>query len=61
MRREVPESDVTKHPDDTLEARRTGSPAGAPADVTVAMFQDLRPGCPAVRVAWSIGPDGETR
>ncbi|WP_329084106.1 MULTISPECIES: hypothetical protein [unclassified Streptosporangium] len=60
MRREIPECDGTKNPDDSLEARRTGSSASAPEEVSAATFRDLQLGCPAARVAWSLEPDGRT-
>ncbi|MGJ6964967.1 hypothetical protein ACSDR0_23960 [Streptosporangium sp. G11] len=61
MKREIPEFDVTENPDGTLESRRTGSPASAPADVTAATFRDLQLGCLAARVAWSLVPGGRMR
>ncbi|WP_433256315.1 hypothetical protein ACQPYK_17085 [Streptosporangium sp. CA-135522] len=57
MTREIPEFDVTEHPDGTFEARRTGTPASAPADATAATFHELEMECLAVRVAWLIAPD----
>lgn len=56
MRREISECDGTKDPDDSLEARRTN----APADANATTFRDLELGRLAVRVAWSLAPDGET-
>ncbi|WP_329090246.1 hypothetical protein [Streptosporangium sp. NBC_01469] len=59
MTLEIPECDVTKNPDSSLEAHHTNSPANAPADVTATTFRDLELGCLAARVAWSLWPDGK--
>ncbi|WP_329093651.1 MULTISPECIES: hypothetical protein [unclassified Streptosporangium] len=60
MRREIPECDGTKNPDGFLEARREGSLANAPDEVSAATFRGLQLGCPAARVVWSLVPDRET-
>ncbi|GAA4198362.1 hypothetical protein GCM10022252_48660 [Streptosporangium oxazolinicum] len=52
-----PESDVTKKPGGSREARRTGGPANTPADVTATTFRDLELGCLVARVLWSLEPD----
>ncbi|WP_440063748.1 hypothetical protein [Streptosporangium sp. OZ121] len=54
---EIAEFNVTENPDGTFEARRKGSPEGAPADVTESTFRDLELGCLAARVRWTIWPE----
>ncbi|GAA4183862.1 hypothetical protein GCM10022252_11850 [Streptosporangium oxazolinicum] len=61
MTLEIPAFDVTERPDGSLEARRKGDPANAPADVNATTPRDLELGCLAARVAWSLAPDGGTR
>ncbi|WP_329426457.1 hypothetical protein OG339_40105 [Streptosporangium sp. NBC_01495] len=61
MTLEIPEFDMTKNPDGSLEARRKGGPASDPADVTGTTIRDLELRCPAARVVWSLTPDGRTK
>ncbi len=60
MRWETPESKVTENPDGSRGTLREGGSASVPADVNAMTFQNLEPGCPAVRVAWSFAPDRGT-
>ncbi|WP_433253193.1 hypothetical protein ACQPYK_09380 [Streptosporangium sp. CA-135522] len=58
--REIPEFDVIER-DGTWEARFTGTPETADADVTAETFHELEMGCLVARVAWLIAPNWKAR